>query len=50
MAKKQAGKKSVSHRLTNIILEPYNPKYDGAETGDFQTYVKKRKKTKRKAR
>lgn len=50
MVKKRAVKKFKSHRLTNIILEPYNPKYDGSETGDFQTYVKKRKKIKRKAR
>lgn len=49
MAKKMI-KKSKSHRLTNVILEPYNPKYDGSETGDFQTYVKKRRKAKRKAR
>lgn len=47
---KKAVKKSVSHRLTNIIIEPYNSKYDGSETGDFQTYVKKRRKAKRKVR
>lgn len=41
--------KSKPHRLTNVIYEtrPFNKDHDGSETGDFQTYVKKKRKVKR---